>query len=117
MTLGLTEDACPVPLELLGSLYRAELDGMPSLIEGIPEARRAQLAVYLYGRSHTHELGLRIAATCEGSALRRAAGLLGNLVYEQSRQPYTRPGYGDARLGGNKPKVSLGGSRYVGASA
>ena len=115
MTLGLNEDACPVPLELLGSLYRAELDGIPGLVEGIPEARRAEIAIYLYGRSHTHELAIRLAATCTVHALERAAGRLGEAIYALSRQPYARPTYGDARLGGNKPKVSLGGSRYASA--
>ena len=110
MTLGPTDDLCPVPLETLGGLYRAAPDAIPDLVTAIPEATRARLAIYLYGRSHTHELGLRVAATCEGSTLRRAAGLIGNLVYEQSRQPYARPTYGDARSGA-RPKVSLGGSR------
>lgn len=80
MTLGLTEDVCPVSLEALGRLYRADPDAIAGLVAAIPEATRARLAVYLYGRSHTHELGLRVAATCEGSTLRRAAGLIGNLV-------------------------------------
>lgn len=117
MTLGLTEDACPVPLELLGSLYRTDLDGIPGLVEGIPEARRAQLAVYLYGRSHTNELGIRLAASCTAHALELAGGRLGEVIHALSRQPYARPTYGDTRLGGAKPKVSLGGSRYTGALA
>ena len=116
MTLAPIEDACPVPLELLGSLYRSNLDGVPGLVEGIPEARRAQIAVYLYGRSHTNELGIRLAATCTAGALEHAGGRLGAVIYAQSRQPYARPSYGDARSGA-RPKVSLGGSRCAGAAA
>ena len=117
MTLGLTQYACPVSLEALASLYRADPDAITDLVEAIPEVTRARLAIYLYRRNHTHELGLRVAATCEGSTLRRAAGLIGNLVYEQSRQPYARPGYSDNRFGGAKPEVSLGGSQSTGAAA
>lgn len=96
---------CPVPPETLGRLARAEPDSLDEIVEGIPEAVRARLAVYLYGRSHTHELGIRIAATCEGSTLRRAAGLVGNMLHDLSRRPYAPPSHG---LRGNA-RISLGG--------
>lgn len=110
MTLSLTEEICPVSLELLGEMYRADAERLADLLAELSETTRAKLAVYLYGRSHTHELGLRIAAGCEGSTLRRAAGLVGNAIYEQSRQPYARPSHGENRPMA-RAKISLGGSR------
>ena len=44
---------CPVATEMLGQLIASEAETLPSLLEAIPEATRARLAVYLYGRSHT----------------------------------------------------------------
>lgn len=110
MTLSLTEEICPVSLELLGELYRADDERLADLLIDLSETTRAKLAVYLYGRSHTHELGLRVAAGCDGGVLRRAAGVVGNAIYEQSRLPYARPSHGE-----NRPmvrnKISLGGAR------
>jgi hypothetical protein len=96
---------CPVPPDTLGRIARAEPDALNDIVEGIPEAVRARLAVYLYGRSHTHELGIRIAATCEGTTLRRAAGLVGNMLHDLSRRPYSPPSHG---LRGTS-RISLGG--------
>lgn len=104
-----TQD-CPVPAEALGRLARADPETVAELVAGIPEATRARLAVYLYGRSHTHELGIRIAATCEGTTLRRAAGLVGNLLHDLSRRPYAAPAYGAPRTSG-AARISLGGPR------
>ena len=100
---------CPVATEVLGRLIASEAETLPSLLEGIPETTRARLAVYLYGRSHTHELGIRIAATCDGAVLRRAAGLVGNTLYDLSRRPYAAPSYGNHRSQGSR--ISLGGPR------
>lgn len=98
---------CPVPMDTLGRISRADPDSLDEMMDGIPEAVRARLAVYLYGRSHTHELGIRIAASCEGTTLRRAAGIVGNVLYDLSRRPYAPPSYG-SRV--NTPaRISLGG--------
>ena len=77
---------CPVPIDTLSRLYRAEPEALPDQLEAIPEATRARLAVYLYGRSHTRQLGVQIAATCEGASLRRVAGFAGNALHDLSRQ-------------------------------
>lgn len=100
---------CPVALDLVARLMRAEADAVAGLLDAVPETTRARLAVWLYGRSHTHELGVRVAGTCEGATLRRAAGLVGNTLYDLSRRPYETPGHGLARSAGRK--ISLGGSR------
>ncbi len=42
-------------------------------------------------RCHTHEIGVCVAATCEGATLRRAAGIVGNVLYDLSRRPYSAP--------------------------
>jgi hypothetical protein len=77
---------CPVPIDTLSRLYRAGSEALSGHLDGIPEATRARLAVYLYGRSHTRRLGVQIAATCEGSSLRRVAGFVGNALHDLSRQ-------------------------------
>ncbi len=108
MTHSLFDEVCPVSLDLLGAVYRADAETLDLILSDLSEATRAKLAAYLYGRSHTNALGLRVAATCDGSSLRRAAGLLGNALYEQSRhaeKPAAKTHAG-ARKG-----ISLGGSR------
>lgn len=109
ISLDETDEGCPVPLVKLGQIYRAEADALPGLLADLPEATRARLAVYLYGRSHTHELGIRVAATCEGASLRRTAGLLGNALHDLSRRPYQSPSYGNARVAASR-RISLGGT-------
>ncbi|MFC6790297.1 hypothetical protein ACFQE0_12115 [Methylobacterium komagatae] len=99
---------CPVSPETVGRLARATPGDLPDLVEGIPESTRARLAVWLYGRSHTHEIGVRIAATCDGTSLRRAGGLIGNALYDLSRRPYAAPTHG-TRVSGSA-RISLGGS-------
>ena len=101
---------CPVPLELVAQLTRAEPDARSGLLDGLSEVTRARLAVWLYGRSHTHEIGVRVAATCEEPTLRNIAGLVGSQLYELSRQPYAAASHG-MHGGGGRQQVSLGGSR------
>ncbi|XYD11960.1 hypothetical protein R1A27_32925 (plasmid) [Methylobacterium sp. NMS12] len=103
---------CPVPLDFAARLSRVEPHGLTDLLDGLPETTRARLAVWLYGRSHIHEIGVRVAATCDSASLRRAAGLVGSTLYDLSRRPYTAPSHGLAG-GGGRRQVSLGGSRGV----
>lgn len=103
---------CPVTPETVGRLARADPETLADLVDNIPESTRARLAVWLYGRSHTHEIGVRIAATCDGSSLRRAGGLIGNALYDLSRRPYAAPTHGTRATG--SARISLGGSsRYA----
>ncbi|MCJ2071394.1 hypothetical protein MKK75_21785 [Methylobacterium sp. J-030] len=101
---------CPVPLETVGRLTKADPMALPILLDEIPEVTRARLAVWLYGRSHTHEISVQVAATCKGASLRRAAGLVGNILYDLSRRPYAAPSYG-MHGGAGRRQISLGGSR------
>lgn len=105
---------CPVSEDTLGRLYRAEGEVLDHLLTGIPETTRARLAAYLYGRSHTQELGVRVAATCEAATMRRTSGALGEAIHAQSRQGYTRPTYGEERRSSSK-RVSLAGSAITSA--
>jgi len=107
-------ESCPVSLEMLGRIYRADADELAILISGIPERTRARFAVYLYGRSHTHELGLKVGAACTKVALRQAEGPLGDAIYDQSRRCYARPTHGETRPAFAR-KVSLAGSQTRGA--
>ncbi|MGU3537759.1 hypothetical protein [Methylobacterium sp. A54F] len=96
-----------MPFDLVMHLIRAEPDTLADILENMPEVSRARLAVWLYGRSHTHEIGIRVAATCEGASLRRTAGLVGNALYELSRQP-------SMPLRQRSHRVSLGGTHGSG---
>ena len=101
---------CPVSLELAARIASAEPAMLSGLLDGIPEAIRAQLAIWLYGRSHTHQIGVRVAATCEAMSLRRAGGFVGDQLHDLSRRPYTAPSHG-IHGGGTRRQISLGGSR------
>ncbi|GEP06946.1 hypothetical protein [Methylobacterium oxalidis] len=102
------DTSCPVPLEMLGRIYRADAEAISELVGALPERTRARLAVYLYGRSHTFALGVWIAATCEGSTLRRVAGPIGDALYDLSRQTDMLPAHQSSRSATPK-RISLGG--------
>lgn len=102
---------CPVPFGLVARLTRAEPDTLAALLDGISEATRANLAVWLYGRSHTHALGVRVAATCRAQRLNEAAGdLVGTMLYDLSHRPYSAPDHGTRPVTGRR--ISLGGSGF-----
>ena len=110
ITLRDFEDGCPVSAETLGRLYRADAETLPHLVADIPQRTRAKLAVFLYGRTHTRELGVRVAATSEAALLMQTAGTLGEVIYAQSRAWTNRPTYGDDRRPSRRT-ISLAGSR------
>ena len=117
---------CPVSLELLGQVYRADEDDLPEILDAMSTTTRARLAVYLYGKSHMHQLGLTVARACERDDLVRVAGEIGSVVFGQSRMKPARPAVpteaapAPARkisLAGSPPKkISLGGSAAKGRS-
>ncbi|MFG5120173.1 hypothetical protein [Methylorubrum sp. POS3] len=122
-TTGATVDPeCPVSLELLGEVYRADDYDLPYILEKIPELTRARLAAYLYGKSHMHQLGLKVARACERDDLIRAAGEIGSVIHGQSRlkpapatpEPAAVPSRG--RPAPAPKKISLGGSAAKGRS-
>ncbi|AWN43704.1 hypothetical protein U8607_11565 [Methylobacterium durans] len=122
-TSGATPDPnCPVSLDLLGEVYRADEYDLPEILARIPPLTRAKLAAYLYGKSHMHQLGLTVARACERDDLVRAAGEIGAVIHGQAHLKPARPAPSEpsARPGAAKPgaprKISLGGSSAKGRS-
>lgn len=124
-TTGATPDPeCPVSLELLGQVYRADDYDLPELLASIPAPTRARLAAYLYGKSHMHQLGLRVARACEREDLVGAVGEIGAVIHGQSRLKPSAPveepvvklkaRRGAAEAPAAKKKISLGGSAAKG---
>ena len=113
---------CPVSMELLGSVYRADDYDLPEILEAIPPLKRSQLAVYLYGKSHMHQLGLKVARACTREDLIRVAGEIGSVIHGQAHlkparvatpdpaQAVQKPGQKKVSLAGAPKKISLGGS-------
>ena len=129
-TTGATVDPeCPVSLELLGKVYRADEYDLPEILESIPPLTRAKLAAYLYGKSHMHQLGLTVARACEREELIQAAGEIGSVIHGQSRLKPSRPapepeaaaprqrrGAATSKPAAPAKKISLGGSAAKGRS-
>lgn len=119
-TSGAEPDAvCPISMDRLGELYRADEYDLPLLLAEMPAELRARVAVFCYRKSHTHQLGLRIARACERDDLVRVAEDLGSVIYGQAHleapkvvavtiaKPEAPP---------PKKKISLGGSSARGRS-
>lgn len=102
-------DDCPVSLDVLGTLYRGDAEAVETLLSDIPSATRARLATYLYGKSHLHALGLRVASACTETDLVRVAGTAGAVLFAQSRSAPRAP---ETRYPGHR-RISLAGSRSV----
>jgi len=89
--IGCQEESCPVSEELLGALYRADKGTFPGVLATIAPHDRALLALFCYPRSHLHELGLAIAATCDESDLYALGGRVGAILYANSREKPQAP--------------------------
>lgn len=85
------DDVCPVRDELLGELYSASKLGLPIPVETVAPDIRAMLALFCYRRSHLHEMGLAIAASCDEYNLVRSGGRVGEALYVSSREVPQRP--------------------------
>ena len=103
------DPACPVSLDLLGAVYRAEPEDLPEILAEIPPTTRAKLAVYLYGKSHMHQLGLSVARACERDDLVRVAGEIGSVVHGQAQMKSARPASPNPAAAPPPRKISLGG--------
>ena len=80
------EEACPVPENLLGMLYRANSHGLDSLIATVPARTRAMLALYCHRRAHLQSIGLAVAASCELHDLEEIGGHAGRALFEKARE-------------------------------
>ncbi|KMO10516.1 hypothetical protein SQ03_30015 [Methylobacterium platani JCM 14648] len=104
-----SSDDCPVSLDVLGTLYRGDAELVETVLADIPSKTRARLAAYLYGKSHLHALGLRVASACTETDLVRVAGTAGAVLFAQSRAAPRTP---ETRQPGQR-RISLAGSRSV----
>ena len=77
---------CPISEELLGHIYRTGPDGVEGAVANLPQSARAHLAAFCYARTHLHEIGLAIAATCDERSLTEVAGRAGEALYARSRK-------------------------------
>lgn len=107
---------CPVSLDLLGEVYRADAYDLPGILEAIPATTRAKLAVYLYGKSHMHQLGLTVARACSRDDLVRVAGEIGSVVHGQSQLKAPKAATPAPTAAPQPKKISLGGSAAKGRS-
>lgn len=80
------EESCPVPDRLLGDMYRADADGLQTLIDTIPANVRAMLAIYCYPRGHLTSMALVVASKCDKNDLIDFGGDLGAALFEQARR-------------------------------
>ncbi|HWW48112.1 MAG TPA: hypothetical protein VNZ94_09770 [Xanthobacteraceae bacterium] len=98
-------DQCPVDESLLGALYRASDNGLPELMESVPPAVRAMLALFCYRRSHLHGLGIAIAASCSRDDLLQQGGRAGATLYDLAHE--ARPSAKRAPATSHHRKVTL----------
>jgi hypothetical protein len=96
------EDAEVVPEQLIERLYRAGEGAVAEVTAALSPHQRASLAVYCYRRSHLHQVGLALAATCDQYALTRVLGTaLGSALFLQARETRT------PAPAGSRAKVTL----------
>ncbi|WP_375461120.1 hypothetical protein [uncultured Enterovirga sp.] len=100
---------CPVPLEKLGQLHRADPEGVLSLVAEMPESARIKLAVFCYGRAHLRDVGLAIAEQCDETRLAQIAGMIGQVMAVQCRAAVRTFGSDRGDRAVSRPKISLGG--------
>lgn len=98
---------CPVPLDLLGSLYRSDAARIDDIVRPLTAIQRAELAVYCYGRAHFRELGLIIASRSDAATLGKVAGVLGQTLAAQSRGRIKEFGLDGVRSATVRRKVTL----------
>lgn len=101
------ETDCPIPLEDLARLYRADRAKLPEAVRGFSPAVKAQLAVFCYGRSHLREVGLLIAGSCEPEALSRFAGVMGQVLAAQCRGRISEFGKDGQRHNSARSRITL----------
>ena len=109
--------ACPVPLDMLGAIYRADEYDLPLLLGELAPLTRAKLAAYCYRKSHTHQLALAIARACDRDDLVRAAGELGTVIHGQAHlkpAPTAATAEASVKKTPAPRKISLGGSAAKG---
>jgi hypothetical protein len=88
-----SEDNCPVPEQLLGTIHRATPAEAMALARLLPDAQRAKLALFCYKRSHLRDSGLAIAVACTDGDLVKYGGVSGQALIVQRRLPSDGPAF------------------------
>jgi hypothetical protein len=100
---SLEDDPCPGGDEMLARLYRAHKLGLAELVDTVSPLMRARLALYCYSRSHLHDLGIAIAASCDREVLVEIGDKRGEVLFIRARE---LAGRSERRLPG-RPKITL----------
>ncbi len=99
---------CPISDDLLQQLLKATINSVADVAQSLPEAQRAELAVFCYRRAHFRKLGLSLATQCSKQALVAEAGHAGELIHSQARSNGSRGEFDPlTRSQGGKTAVSL----------
>lgn len=85
------DEECPISVEKLGEMYRANPNGLSELIVTVPPTVRGMLAMYCYRRAHLSSIAIAIAATCEEDDLTRFGGNAGSVLFAKSRETVSAP--------------------------
>ena len=109
---------CPISIETLRELNRADLSDALDVVSKYSEQQRVRLALFCYNRSHLRKLALTIASSVDPARLAEFAGTMGEVLAAQSQasglsfgtEPITPPGKKRAEKA--KPRISLGGRGY-----
>jgi hypothetical protein len=100
---------CPIALEALALLFRADAARVGQLVLALSPPTRARLAMFCFVRGHLRDLGLVIASHCEEQMLSHVAGAAGAHVHAQAR---ARSAQGGPVLGeaSRRNKITLAGA-------
>jgi len=90
---------------LVGRLYRADEQTILAVISPLAPRQRAGLAAFCYRKSHLHEVGLTIAATCDQVTLIQVLGTAVGTIL--STQAHARKVAADRVAGSQRPKITL----------
>ena len=77
-------NALPISQELFACLIRLKASEVREFVSGLPESKRAQLALFCYARSHLRDTGLLIARECSKFALAAHGGNAGAFLASQA---------------------------------
>jgi hypothetical protein len=102
------DEACPVPDNVLGEMYRANPHGLNELIVSVPPSVRGMLAMYCYRRAHLASIALAIAATCDEDDLTHYGGNAGALLFAKSREAESGPRLLPHQIGRRKISLASG---------
>jgi hypothetical protein len=99
------DEECPISVDKLGEMYRANPHGLSELIVSVPPVVRGMLAMYCYRRAHLASIAIAIAATCEEDDLTRYGGNAGAVLFAKSRESDVPPRL--ATPTSNRRKITL----------